>query len=127
MNTAVLGLGSNIAPDQNIPQAITLLANKFKLIAKSDFVTTRPIGDLTQADFLNGAVLIQTTLLQSQLQGELKKIEEVLGREQSNDKFAARTIDLDIIVWNNQIIDQDFYSRDFVKAATLQLLPTLKY
>ena len=126
MNTVVVALGSNIAPKENIPKAKEILANQYKLLAESGFITTKPFGDVQQPDFLNGAVLLQTSLSLDQLKSGLKKIEGSLGRGPLNRK-GPRTIDLDIVIWNDKIIDPDFYERDYLKQAALELMPNLKY
>jgi 2-amino-4-hydroxy-6-hydroxymethyldihydropteridine diphosphokinase len=127
MNTVIIGLGSNIEADQNIAQAKSLLNEQFKGLKESQFIQTKPIGYLAQDDFLNGAVLVETPLNLEQVKGILQEMEKQLGREDSSVKYGPRTIDLDIIVWNNQVIDADFYEREFLKMAVLELLPELKY
>ncbi len=127
MNKVVIGIGSNIAPGENIRKARIILAQKYNVLAESEFVTTQPIGNAAQPDFINGAVLIETQATYEQLAKELKVIEQQLGRRESTDKFAPRMIDLDIVVLNGKITDQDFHNRDFLKNAVLEVLPTLKY
>ena len=60
MNRAVVGLGSNIEPDQNIQKAKGYLAKKFSILAESRFKRTKPIGSVVQPDFINGVILIET-------------------------------------------------------------------
>ena len=127
MNKVVLGIGSNIAPKENIEKVRKILAQKYNVLAESRFVTTQPIGNVAQPDFINGAMLLETPVTQERLAKELKAIEQQLGRRESADKFAPRTIDLDIVVFNGEVTHQDFYSRDFLKTAILEVLPTLKY
>ena len=127
MNTAIIALGSNIHPQENIPKAKELVRQKYKTIAESQFITTKALGLTEQADFLNGAFLIETEGSLEALNEGLKKIEISLGRIPAADKSGPRTIDLDIVVWNDQVIDQDFYERDFLKDSVLELLPHLKY
>ena len=89
--------------------------------------TVKAIGDIAQADFLNGSVLIETDLKLENVKISLKKIEKQLGRKHTEAKFNPRIIDLDVITWNGKIIDQDFYQRDFLKQTTIQLIPNLAY
>ncbi len=126
MNEVVIGLGSNIQPDKNIQKAKFILYTHFTVIAVSKFVSTTPIGPFTKHKYINGCLLIKTKDEMSKLKDQLKKIEKDLGREKTVDKFAPRTIDLDIIVWNKKIVDPDFYTRDFLKNAVLELIPDLK-
>jgi 2-amino-4-hydroxy-6-hydroxymethyldihydropteridine diphosphokinase len=125
MNIAVISVGSNIDPQVNIERARCLLAGEHELLGESSFVRTKPIGYLKQPDFLNGAFLISTELDQEELEKNLKEIEKALGRVKTAIKFGPRTIDLDIVVWNGNVISRDFYERDFVRNACCDLLPEL--
>ena len=127
MNTYIIGLGSNLEPGKNIVMAKTMIAQKFKVLAESKFVQTKPVGLANQPDFINGALLIESELSPPALRDYLKEIERNLGRQRSFPKDGPRTIDLDLIVCNDKVVDQDFYERDFVKAAVLELSPQVKY
>lgn len=127
MNRAIIALGSNIEPKKNIQKAKQFLGQKFKILSESGFVTTKAVGFKNQADFLNGALLIETDLEPEDLKSQLQDIEVALGRIRTGEKFAPRTIDLDIVVWNNQIMDVDFYTRDYLKQSVLEVLPQLTY
>ena len=124
---AVISLGSNINPEENINNACDLLKKHVKVLDKSTFVKTKPIGYKDQDDFLNGAVYVETQLSEHDLKETLKTLEKELGREVSSIKFGPRTIDLDIVVFNEKVVDDDFYSRDFLKTSVLELLPNLNY
>lgn len=76
-------------------------------------------------DFVNGTRLIETTATQEELNDVLKTIEKACGRIKSDNTFGPRTIDLDVAVWNDQIIDPDVHERDFLKQAIRQILPHL--
>jgi len=128
MNTVIVGLGSNIEPEENIQKARAILAQKYNVLAESYFEVTKPVGEIPQADFINGAVLLETELGVEQLKAALKNTESDLGRKETSDqKGGPRTIDLDIVTWNRSIIDQDFYKRDYLKKSVLELIPDLKY
>ena len=60
-----------------------------------------------------------------QLQARLKEVENKLGRVRTEDKFAERTMDLDVVVWNGRVVDEDFFERDFLRQACCGLLPEL--
>jgi len=121
MNDCIIGIGSNINPENNIPESLALLEQHAEIIAVSSWVKTAPIGITNQNDFINGAVRIRTALSKDDLFICLKKIEDKLGRDRSLPKFGPRTIDLDIVVWNKIIIDNDYYTRDFMKNAVNEL------
>ena len=127
MNQAIIAVGSNIDPQKNIALAREILAKDFELVAETDFVSTKPVGYTQQPDFLNGAVLIRTDLKLEPLRQHQKKIEDTLGRRRTILAFGPRTVDLDIVVWNGKLLDPDFYERDYLKKAVLELMPDLKY
>ena len=126
-NTVVVGLGSNVQPQKNIAEVRDMIAERFKVLATSKFVATKPIGMTQPGDFLNGAILIETELAQDDLRSVLKEMEKKLGRVSTSEKYGPRTIDIDILTWNGSVIDQDFYERDFVKNSVLELCPQVKY
>jgi 2-amino-4-hydroxy-6-hydroxymethyldihydropteridine diphosphokinase len=123
MNKAVIALGSNIEPEENIEKALHKLSHMFNLLQKSGFVFTEPVGYKNQPDFLNGSVLIKTPFGKEDLIKALKKIEVQLGRTKRAHKNGPRKIDLDLIVFNGCIVDDEVLKRDFLKASLLKLLP----
>ena len=125
MNRVVIGVGSNVTPEKNIPRARDCLRAEFTVLAESDFIETEPIGIAGQPNFINGAVLIKTELGEAELKKKLLKIEHSLGRTRFSDKYAPRTIDLDILVWNNEILDTDVFERGYLKDSIIQLLPDI--
>ena len=126
-NRAVIGLGSNIDPNKNIAKAKQALEKHFGVAGQSRFLVTKPVGKIKQADFVNGAVAIETDLSLDELKNQLKELETALGRKPSVEKYGPREIDLDILVWNDAVIDKHFYERDFLKNSVLELIPNLKY
>ncbi len=122
MNTVIIGVGSNIEPGSNIREAIRLVCQGALLLGVSTFKKTSPIGIENQPDFINGAIKISTPMQKEQLQELLKTIENQLGRNRELPKFGPRTIDLDIVVWNGEIVDEDYFSRGFLREFVGQLL-----
>jgi 2-amino-4-hydroxy-6-hydroxymethyldihydropteridine diphosphokinase len=87
-------------------EAIRLLASRCRLIAVSPLYQTKPVGKTDQPDFVNAAALIETELGAVELKAQvLQEIERSLGRVRSADKNAPRTIDLDITLFNDQVLD----------------------
>ncbi len=121
MNEAIIGIGSNIEAEKNITKMLVLLKNQVEVLKISPMIKTKPIGIINQADYTNGAVKINTELDQKQLNSILKKIEDVMGRDRTAPKFGPRCIDLDIVVWNDKIIDDDYYTRDFLRKSVEEL------
>ncbi len=122
----VIGLGSNIDPEANLEQAVQELKSRFKVSKRSQWTRTKPIGIQDQPDFYNGALLMETELEQQSLKKELKRIEDILGRDRSLPKFGPRTIDLDILIWNKKVVDEDYYERDFLRKGVEEIIPDLK-
>ncbi len=122
----VIGLGSNIDPEANLEQAVLELKSRFKVSKRSQWTRTKPIGIQDQPDFYNGALLMETELEQQSLKKELKRIEDILGRDRSLPKFGPRTIDLDILIWNKKVVDEDYYERDFLRKGVEEIIPDLK-
>jgi len=106
--TAYIAFGSNLSDrNKNIQDAILLLKThpNIKVIKTSSLIETEPEGGLKQGKFLNGAVKIETDLSARQLLQALQDVENKLGRERAV-KNGPRTIDLDIIFYNDQTINE---------------------
>lgn len=134
MPTVYIGVGSNIDPEANIPAAIGLLAKRVKVVGLSTFVRTSPIGCPDSPGFINGVVAIETDIPPRDLKHNLLRgIENSLGRVRTADKFAPRTIDLDIIIYGESVIaepgltipDPDVFTRTFVASPLAELAPGL--
>ena len=98
-------LGSNIQPEQNLPLAIDQLQNHLTILRISSVWETSPVGS-TGPNFLNAALLAQTPLNQKKLKLQIiTPLEAEMGRVRSADKNAPRPIDLDIILFDGQILD----------------------
>ncbi|WP_430812620.1 MULTISPECIES: 2-amino-4-hydroxy-6-hydroxymethyldihydropteridine diphosphokinase [unclassified Carboxylicivirga] len=121
MVEAVIGLGSNIDADKHIAQALKALAKVAQVKATSEIMVTKPIGFTQQEDFSNSAVLLHTEDDYDSLKCKLKSIEDALGRDRSRPRFGPREIDLDIIVYDDDIRDDDYYTRDFLQKLVAQV------
>ena len=124
-NTAVIGVGSNINPEENIRLAKEAIKSSLELLGESKFVKTEPLGYKDQDDFTNGAFLIRTQMSRAELNSWLKSLENSLGRVRTENKNSPRTIDLDILVWNGEVIDGDVAERGFLRDSISELLPDL--
>lgn len=114
MNTVIIGIGSNINAEKNISDMLKILEKRVDVIKVSPFLKTKPVGMENQPDFTNGAVKIATIFNRQSLTQMLKTIEDEMGRDRTQPKFGPRNIDLDIVVWNGEIVDKDYYTRDFL-------------
>ncbi|MBN2086650.1 MAG: 2-amino-4-hydroxy-6-hydroxymethyldihydropteridine diphosphokinase [Anaerolineales bacterium] len=103
-HTAWLLLGSNIHPEKNLSRAVNLLARKTALLGVSPVWQSPPADGSDQPDYLNAAVRIRTALNPEELLAQvIAPIERELGRERSADKFAPRTIDIDLALYDDRI------------------------
>jgi len=121
MNECIIGIGSNIDAERNIAQMLRLLGNEVEVVQVSKMVKTSPIGIHNQPDFTNGAVKIKTNKGIYELSLFLKALEDRMGRDRTQHKFGPRNIDLDILIWNNQIVDQDYFLREFLRNSAAEL------
>jgi 2-amino-4-hydroxy-6-hydroxymethyldihydropteridine diphosphokinase len=106
---AYLGLGSNVGDrEEYIEQAIFLLSKTpgIKMRKKSANYETEPEGNSDQPQFLNAAVEIQTMMDPYKLLTVLHETENALGREREVE-WGPRTIDLDILLYDGQIVSDD--------------------
>jgi 2-amino-4-hydroxy-6-hydroxymethyldihydropteridine diphosphokinase len=94
--------------EEYIEQAVTLLkeAPGIKVISRASNYETEPEGGKAQAAFINSAVKISTNLTPSELLASLQNIEDTLGRERGVE-WGPRTIDLDILLYDDMIISDD--------------------
>jgi 2-amino-4-hydroxy-6-hydroxymethyldihydropteridine diphosphokinase len=122
MNSVIIGIGSNLDADMNINQMLGILKKYVEILKVSTMLKTKPIGIMDQPDYTNGAVKVNTDLNLADLTTLLKTIEDQMGRDRSAPKFGPRNIDLDIVVWNGKIVDDDYYSRDFLQKSVAELL-----
>jgi 2-amino-4-hydroxy-6-hydroxymethyldihydropteridine diphosphokinase len=103
-----LGLGSNLAePKQQLQQARQTLANceHHREIAFSSLYTSPPLGPRNQPDYVNAVMAIETCLSPFALLENLQAIENQHGRLRQQ-RWGARTLDLDILLYGQQIIQQ---------------------
>ena len=120
-------MGSNINPEENVKLAEKHVSECTHLIKISQFYLTKPEEFLNQSDFLNGAFLVATWWDHEILKSELKRIEAKQGRHKTPNKAGPRCIDLDILVWNDVIIDEHLYQWSFLRKIVLELMPTLEF
>ncbi len=105
-----IGLGSNLdSPINQIQQAIYTLSNstQIKLFKKSSLYKSPPMGSQDQNDYINAVVAIKTCLSPIVLLDKLQSIELTQGRIRKEERWSARTLDLDLLLYGNQIIESD--------------------
>jgi 2-amino-4-hydroxy-6-hydroxymethyldihydropteridine diphosphokinase len=122
-----VGLGSNIEPEANLPRALDLLCEQVELEAISTVWETPPAG-LKGHNFLNAVVLAKTQLTMGLLKSLVLRPAEIqLGRVRTANKYAPRTIDLDILIYDGRVIDKSIWEQAFIAVPLAELLPDLSH
>jgi 2-amino-4-hydroxy-6-hydroxymethyldihydropteridine diphosphokinase len=120
-----LSLGSNIAPQKFLPRAVDRLRDFLEVEAVSRAWRTPPVG-APGPDFLNAALLACTSLSPFALKIDvLRRVEAQLGRVRVANKFAPRTIDIDIVVYGNQVLEPLLWTQAYLALPVAELLPGL--
>lgn len=120
---AYLSLGSNIEPGANLIRAVELLQNHGRLEKISTVWESESAG-AAGPNYLNACVALATSLGQRELKEEaLFPIETKLGRQRSADKFAPRTIDIDIVVFDERSGDTRYWEQAFVVIPLAEIHP----
>lgn len=131
---AFIGFGSNVAPENNIRQALRQLAKFARIVSISTFYRVPALGRPDEPDFYNGVVAIDTDLSAKKLKWDvLRGIEAALGRRRTADKYASRTIDLDLLLYGDCVItsdeltlpDPDIAQRAFIALPLSELAPDM--
>jgi 2-amino-4-hydroxy-6-hydroxymethyldihydropteridine diphosphokinase len=95
--TTLVGLGSNVDPERHLPLAVALLADRLPLRGVSSAWATVAVGPPGQRPFLNAGVLVDAED-PTALKTLLREIEASLGRVRTSDRYAPRSIDLDLLL-----------------------------
>lgn len=123
MHRAYLSLGSNIEPEINLVRSIELLKKHGRLEKVSSAWESESVG-AEGPNYLNACVLLVTSLAQVELKEKaLLPIETELGRRRSADKFAPRTIDIDILIFNGESVDNKYWEQAFVVIPLAEIYP----
>ncbi len=109
MNKAYLLIGGNLGNrSKNLNEAKERIARECgKIIKQSSLYETAAWGKTDQSAFLNQALVLQTELMPAELMKKLLDIEEQMGR-QRKEKNDPRIIDIDILFFDNEILDTKF-------------------
>ncbi len=134
MARAFIGIGSNIDPADNVRAAVHALARQTRLIGISTVYLTEALGAAEQPPYYNCVVEIEAEAAPAEIKfGILRDIENSLGRRRTEDKYAPRTIDLDLIVYGDLTIDAggirlpdpEILERPFLAVPLFELAPSL--
>jgi 2-amino-4-hydroxy-6-hydroxymethyldihydropteridine diphosphokinase len=136
MINVYIGLGSNMAePRTQISQALQALGrlSVSRLLKYSSLYASKPMGPQNQANYVNGVACLQTTLSPWSLLAECQKIEQHQGRQRQGERWGPRTLDLDILLYGQDIIEQPelvvphygMKQREFVLYPLYEIAPEL--
>lgn len=130
---ALVALGSNIAPERNLPAAAARLAGTpgIEVLKASGVYESLPVGRPGDPCFLNAALLVETTLSPGALREEFRRVEAELGRVRGADRYAPRPIDIDLAafegfegkVGRSIVPDPDILLRAFLALPLAEVAP----
>lgn len=127
LHEAYLNIGSNIEPERHLREAVRLLRERGQVEAVSNAWQSHAFGS-DGPDFLNACLLFLTPLDDRELKVEvIRPIEAALGRVRGPDKYAPRTIDIDIILFDEEPFSGEFWSNAFVVVPLAELLPNFHH
>jgi len=138
MAKVYIGIGSNLGDrGKNIADAVNCIEQEksLNLTKQSSLYETGAVGGPPQGKFLNGALEVETNLPPRDLLERLKGIERKLGRDFSEVRWGPRTIDLDILLYGNLILNEPgltiphplFHKRVFVLRPLAEIAPEIKH
>jgi 2-amino-4-hydroxy-6-hydroxymethyldihydropteridine diphosphokinase len=120
---AYLSLGSNIQPEANLVKAVQLLQDRGRIDGISSAWESESVG-AEGPNYLNACVLFVTPLAHAELKEQvLYPIELQLGRNRSEDRFAPRTMDIDIVIFDDISCDDKYWGQAFVVIPLAQIYP----
>jgi 2-amino-4-hydroxy-6-hydroxymethyldihydropteridine diphosphokinase len=106
---AFVGLGANLGDrEATLRRAVALLGEDpaVEVARMSTLRETDPVGYLDQPRFLNGAAEVETELPPRALLDRLLDVERTLGRERTGPRFGPRTVDLDLLLYGGETIEE---------------------
>ncbi len=128
-----VGVGSNIEPNSNVKNALVALHRAVGVRALSTFYRTPALDRPGDPPFVNGVVELTDALTALQVKQLLRRTEEALGRRRGSDRYAPRTIDLDLLIYGDLVCnseelrlpDPTILERPFVAIPLREIAPDL--
>jgi len=133
---AYIGLGSNLSePIEQVKNAINEIRNiaQSQVTAVSSLYLSKPMGPQDQDDYINAILALETSLSAIELLSSLQAIENKAGRVRKENRWGARILDLDIILFGDEVINSDrliiphygMTEREFVLLPLVEMSPEL--
>lgn len=138
MTLVYIAIGSNLAsPLEQVNAAIRALADipDSRVVSVSSLYRTPPLGPQDQPDYLNAAVALETSLAPEALLDHTQRIELQQGRVRKAERWGPRTLDLDIMLFGDAIINSerltvphyDMKNRGFMLWPLFKIAPQLHF
>lgn len=135
--TAYIGLGSNLSePINQVKNAIKKIekVSKSQVKSVSSLYLSKPMGPQDQDDYINAVLTLETSLSAIELLNALQEIENQAGRARKENRWGARILDLDIILFGDEVIDSErltvphygMANREFVLLPLIEIAPLLQ-
>ncbi|CCN72452.1 2-amino-4-hydroxy-6-hydroxymethyldihydropteridine pyrophosphokinase [Vibrio nigripulchritudo ATCC 27043] len=136
MITVYIAVGSNLSdPVTQALQGIEALKSipNTEFVRASSLYSSTPMGPQNQPDYINAVVEVQTSLTPLELLDSTQKIELEQGRVRKDERWGPRTLDLDIVLYGNEVIDSERLTvphygmkvREFVLYPLAEIAPSL--
>lgn len=137
MVRAYIGLGANLnEPLLQLQHAVSALSNieSTAVVAVSSFYGSKPMGPQDQPDYVNAVAAVDTQLSAEHLLDALQQIEQQQGRQRKADRWGPRTLDLDILLYGNKVINTErlivphygMRTREFVLYPLYEIAPAMQ-
>jgi 2-amino-4-hydroxy-6-hydroxymethyldihydropteridine diphosphokinase len=134
MADVYVAAGSNVEPEKNLARALDELEQAFGVVAVSPAYRNSAVG-FSGEDFINLVVGLRTADSPAQVKAKLERIEESCGRPRNAPKWAARTMDLDILMYDQLVSEEpglilprpDLLRRAFMLKPLADLAPGLRH
>ncbi len=108
MTTVLIGMGSNIEPEENLLRAAQALRSEFGNVRFSTVYRSKAVG-MDGEDFYNACCVFQSALSQQDVRRHMKALEDAQGRDRSRGSWKPRTLDLDVLMYDDEVIDDELY------------------
>jgi len=124
----LVGMGSNIEPELHLCAAAASIRRRFPDACFSAVYRSPAVGMEHAADFLNACCCLQSDIEPQALQAWLKLLEDEHGRDRSLGSWKPRTLDLDLLMAGDEVLDDELfrYAHAYVPARELVQLPDAK-
>ncbi len=134
MAKVYLGLGSNINPEENLRYGIRELGAQFGALELSNVYRNASVG-FDGDDFMNLVAGLKTDASPAQLHAMLKEIDGLAGRKRGESRYAPRTLDIDLLLYDDRVLDEppvqiprsDILNYSFVLGPLAEIAPELRH